>query len=62
MNDNIYEFIQRLRAYYELIQRLREYNEWRRSGNGEEPDPVEIGRDIDEVIDLLEDLAGINSD
>ena len=45
----------------DLIKRLRAYNEWRRGGNGEQPDPAEIGRDIDEVIELLEDLAGINA-
>ena len=46
---------------HDIIKRLRAYNEWRRGGNGEQPDPAEIGRDIDEVIELLEDLAGINA-
>ena len=41
-----------------LIIRLRRYNCWRRSGDLEQPDPSEIGEDIDMAIKLLK---GINS-
>lgn len=38
----------------ELVMRLKRYNEWRRGAEYEQPNPAEIGRDIDEVIAILE--------
>ena len=39
-----------------LIVRLRMYNAWRRGADIAQPDPAEIGRDIDEAIVCLEKL------
>ena len=36
-----------------LVMRLRRLNEWRRGADFEQPEPTEIGRDIDVAIDLL---------
>jgi hypothetical protein len=36
-----------------LVMRLRHYNEWRRGADFEQPEPAEIGRDIDAAIELL---------
>ena len=36
-----------------LVMRLRRFNEWRRGADCEQPEPTEIGRDIDTAIDLL---------
>ena len=36
-----------------LVQRLRRYNEWRRGADTEQPQPREIGEDIDEAVRLL---------
>jgi len=38
----------------ELITRLRAYQDWRRGGDGEQPDPVQLGKDLEEAIELLE--------
>lgn len=40
-----------------LIGRLREFNEWRRDGEGEMPDPRQVGIDLDMAVGLLEILA-----
>lgn len=37
-----------------LVGRLRTYNAWRRGGDGDMPDPVRMGQDIDAVIEILE--------
>lgn len=39
-----------------LVMRLRRYNEWRRGADFEQPEPAEIGRDIDEAIAAIEQL------
>lgn len=36
-----------------LIERLRYYNAWRRGGEGRQPDPEQIGRDIDAAVAIL---------
>jgi hypothetical protein len=33
-----------------LVRRLEQYNDWRRGGEGEQPEPQLIGDDIDAVI------------
>ena len=43
-----------------LAARLRAYNEWRRGAEIEMPNPVDIGRDIDAAIDVIEQLACSN--
>lgn len=37
----------------ELIERLEYYNKWRRGADTEQPDPKQLGRDIDMAIKLL---------
>ena len=37
----------------EVIKILIEFNEWRRGGDGEQPDPKVIGEAIDEAINKL---------
>lgn len=37
-----------------LVMRLRQYNEWRRGTDFEQPEPVAIGRDIDDAIAAIE--------
>ena len=39
-----------------LVMRLRRYNEWRRGADFEQPEPAEIGRDLDEAIAAIEQL------
>jgi hypothetical protein len=39
-----------------LISRLRYFNEWRRGADCQQPDPTEIGNDIDMAIQLLSKL------
>jgi len=41
-----------------LITRLRRYNEWRRGAEFEQPEPAQIGADIDEAAVMLESMAG----
>ena len=41
----------------QLIARLRAFQDWRRGGEGEQPDPAVIGADIDAAITLLSQLA-----
>ena len=36
-----------------LIERLRYFNDWRRGADGEQPNPEQIGRDIDAAVALL---------
>ena len=36
-----------------LIERLRYFNEWRRGADGDQPDPAQIGRDIDAAVAIL---------
>ena len=36
-----------------LIERLRGYNAWRRGADGDQPDPAQIGRDIDAAVAIL---------
>ena len=36
-----------------LIQRLRYFNAWRRGAEGEQPNPEQIGRDIDAAVAIL---------
>ena len=40
-----------------LVQRLRRYNEWRRGAECPQPEPAEIGVDLDAAADLLEKMA-----
>lgn len=37
-----------------LVMRLRRYNEWRRGADFEQPEPTDVGADIDTAIELLE--------
>ena len=37
----------------ELIERLRYFNAWRRGAEGEQPNPAQIGRDIDAAVAIL---------
>lgn len=43
-----------------LVGRLREFNEWRRDGEGEMPDPRQIGIDLDRAADLLERMGELS--
>mgnify|MGYP000851038472 FL=1 len=36
-----------------LIERLRYFNDWRRGADGEQPNPEQIGRDIDAAVAIL---------
>ena len=36
-----------------LIERLRGYNAWRRGADSDQPDPAQIGRDIDAAVAIL---------
>jgi hypothetical protein len=40
-----------------LVQRLRRLNQWRRGAECPQPDPAEVGADIDAAADLLEKMA-----
>jgi hypothetical protein len=41
----------------QLIARLRAFQDWRRGGEGEQPDPAVIGADIDAAISMLARLT-----
>ncbi len=41
--------------------RLKRYNEWRRSGDGEQPEPKNLGLDIDAAIASIESLVAAKS-
>lgn len=41
------------------VMRLRRFNEWRRGADFEQPDPKEIGYDIDFATDKLEQILNI---
>ena len=41
----------------QLVMRLRRLNEWRRGGDVEQPDPHEVGSDLDNAADMLERMA-----
>lgn len=45
-----------LKKAYEL---LRYFNEWRRGGSGEMPNPTEIGKALDLVLDFVEKHSNI---
>ena len=36
-----------------LVERLRYFNAWRRGAEGEQPNPGQIGRDIDAAVAIL---------
>lgn len=36
-----------------LIERLRYFNAWRRGAEGKQPNPEQIGRDIDAAVAIL---------
>jgi hypothetical protein len=40
-----------------LVMRLRRYNEWRRGAEFEQPEPAQIGADIDAAADMLESMS-----
>lgn len=40
-----------------LVTRLRQYNEWRRGAEFEQPEPAQIGADIDEAAEMLEAMS-----
>lgn len=43
----------------QLIARLRAFQDWRRGGDGDQPDPAVIGADIDDAIEWLEDIDNL---
>ena len=45
----------------QLVVRLRRYNEWRRGADFEQPEPSEIGMDIDAAIAAIEQLNELRS-
>lgn len=40
----------------EVTKRLEYYNEWRRGGDGEQPNPTQLGKDIEYAIDKLKQI------
>jgi len=52
--DNTSEAPTRSVGVQRLVMRLRRYNDWRRGADFEQPEPTEIGRDIDKAADVLE--------
>lgn len=38
-----------------LADRLKYYNEWRRGSDTEQPNPTQIGRDIDAAVEIIKD-------
>ena len=40
-----------------LVRRLRRFNEWRRGAEFEQPEPAQIGADIDEAAEMLEAMS-----
>jgi len=41
----------------QIVGRLRRYNEWRRGAEVEQPEPAQLGQDIDEAAKMLELMA-----
>jgi hypothetical protein len=41
------------------IKTLKKYNEWRRGGEGEMPNPKEIGVAIDHAVDVLQSVENL---
>lgn len=37
----------------DIAKRLRKYNEWRRGADVDQPEPIGIGRDIDDAVNIL---------
>ena len=42
-----------------LVKRLRRYNEWRRGAEIDQPEPSQIGADIDEAATMLEAMSDL---
>lgn len=42
----------------DLVGRLRRFNDWRRGAEIKQPQPKEIGEDLEEAADRLEAMAG----
>ena len=40
----------------ETVEILRQFNEWRRGGDGDQPDPKQIGAAIDAACEMIERL------
>jgi len=39
-----------------LVYRLKYYNRWRRGSDEKQPDPTQLGKDIDHAINLIEGM------
>ena len=45
-----------------LINRLEYFNEWRRGGDGKQPDPRQIGEDIDSATHIIKGFIALMDD
>lgn len=51
--EKITEHLERPSPQQALVTRLRAYQAWRRGGEGPQPEPGALGRDLDLAIDIL---------
>lgn len=45
-----------------LIERLLYYNEWRRGGDNNQPNPKQIGKDIDSSVAIIQGFISLMDD